>query len=269
MTAPCLVVGAGPTGLGCATELAADGPVELIDRIPVPGGEAGWSAPAITALADDTSRRGVRFRLGNTALRWEPGRLLVAGPGKIEWIPGERLFYAGGLRPATAADLYITGDRPAGVLPATVAHHLLTAQNRLWRRLAVIGDGPWAGPVAAHARAGGSTIIAITPGCDPPDWADEAITQATQITITGRDRVQAVRACTKLQWTETACDGVVLAASPRPNRNITGALADDSPGVTFIQPLAAASIVERSEIGRSAARSWIATTRCGAGICRT
>lgn len=259
MTAPFIAVGAGPTGLGCAAELTAARPVELIDRIPVPGGETGWSAPEITALTADAHRRGVRFRLGKIALRWEPGRLLVAGPGRIEWIPGERLFYAGGLRPATAADLLITGDRPAGVLSATVAHHLLTAQNRLWRRLAVIGDGPWAGPVAAHARAGGSTIIiAITPGCDAPDWADEAITQATQIAITGRDRVQAVRACTKLQWTETACVGVILAASPRPNRNITGALADDSPGVTFIQPLAAASVIERSEVGRRAARSWIA-----------
>jgi hypothetical protein len=258
MTAPLLVIGAGPTGLGCATELATARPVELIDRIPVPGGEAGWSAPEITALASDARRRGVRFRLGNTALRWEPGRLLIAGPGRIEWIPGERLFYAGGLRPATAADLHITGDRPAGVLPATVAHHLLTAQNRLWRRLAVIGDGPWAGPVAAHAHAGGSTIIAITPDCDAPDWADEAITQAAQIIITGRDRVQAVRARTGLQWTETACDGVVLTGSPRPNRTITGALADDTPGVTFIQPLAAASVTERSEVGRDAARSWIA-----------
>jgi len=45
MTAPCLVVGAGPTGLGCTVELATARPVELIDRIPVPGGEAGWSAP--------------------------------------------------------------------------------------------------------------------------------------------------------------------------------------------------------------------------------
>ena len=128
----------------------------------------------------------------------------------------------------------------------------------------VIGDGPWAGPVAAHARAGGSTIVAITPGCDAPDWADEAITQATQIAITGRDRVQAVRARTNLQWAETACDGVVLAASPRPNRNIIGALADDSPGVTFVQPLAAASVIERSEVGRRAARSWIAANT-GAG----
>ena len=144
MTAPFLVVGAGPTGLGCAAELATIHPVELIDRIPVPGGEAGWSAPEVTALVRDACRAGVRFRLGNTAVRWEAGRLLMAGPGRIGWLPGERLFYAGGLRPATAADLFITGDRPAGVLPATVARHLLIAQNRLWDRLAIIGDGPWA-----------------------------------------------------------------------------------------------------------------------------
>jgi hypothetical protein len=75
------------------------------------------------------------------------------------------------------------------------------------------------------------------------------------------DRVRAVLACTKLQWTETACDGVVLAASPRPNRNITGALANDSPGVTFVQPLAAASAIERSAAGRSAARTWIAANK--------
>jgi hypothetical protein len=257
MTAPYLVVGAGPTGLGCAAELATAHAVELIDRIPVPGGEAGWSTPEITALVEAARRSGVRFRLGNTAVRWEPGRLLVAGPGRIEWLPGKRLFYVGGLRPATAADLSITGDRPAGVLPATVAHHLLTAQNRLWHRLAIIGDGPWARAVATHARAGRSEIVAITPGCDVPEWADEAITQAAQIVIVGRDRVRAVRACSKLQWTETACDGVVLAASPRPNRNVTGALADGSPGVAFVQPVDATSVSERSGIGRSTARRWI------------
>jgi hypothetical protein len=258
MTAPSLVVGAGPAGLGCAAELATVHPVELIDRIPVPGGEAGWSAPEITALAADARRRGARFRLGNTAVRWEPGRLLVAGPGRIEWIPGERLFYAGGLRPATAADLLITGDRPAGVLPATVAHHLLAAHNRLWDRLAVIGDGPWAGSVAGHARAGGSTIVAITRGCDAPAWADEVTTEAAQIVIVGRDRVRAVRVCAGQRWAEIPCDGVVLAASPRPNRNVAGALRDDSPGVTFVQPVGAASVAERGEIGRRTARGWIA-----------
>jgi hypothetical protein len=257
MTAPYLVVGAGPTGLGCAAELATFHPVELIDRIPVPGGEAGWSNPEITALVEAARSSGVRFRLGNTAVRWEPGRLLVAGPGRIEWLPGQHLFYAGGLRPATAADLFITGDRPAGVLPATVAEHLLTAQNRLWHRLAVIGDGPWASAVAAHARAGHSAIVGITPGFDAPEWADEAITQATQIVIVGRDRVRAVRVCAKHQWTEVTCDGVVLAASPRPNRNVTGALDEASPGVAFVQPVDATSVTERSGIGRSTARRWI------------
>jgi len=257
MTAPYLVVGAGPSGLGCAAELATVRPVELIDRIPVPGGEAGWSTSEITALAEAARRSGVRFRLGNTAVRWEPGRLLVAGPGRIEWLPGQQLFYAGGLRPATAADLLITGDRPSCVLPATVAHHLLTAQNRLWRRVAVIGNGLWARTVAAHARAGRSAVVSITPGCDAPEWADEVITEATQMVIIGRDRVRAVRVCAKLQWTEVVCDGVVLAASPRPNRNVTGALGEDSPGVAFVQPVNATSVTERSEIGRSAVRRWI------------
>jgi hypothetical protein len=264
MTAPYLVVGAGPTGLGCATELAAVHPVQLIDRIPVPGGEAGWSAPEVTALVKDACRHGVRFCLGNTAVRWEPGRLLVAGPGGIEWLPGEQLFYAGGLRPATAADLFITGDRPAGVLPATVAHHLLAAQQRLWDRLAVIADGPWARAVAEQARGAGSTIIAITRGCDPPPWADEVATQAGQIAIVGRDRVSAVRVRAREHWADIPCDGVVLAADPKPNRNVAGALRDDSPGVAFVQAVGPASVAEHGEIGRRAARGWIAA-RGGTG----
>ncbi len=258
MTAPYLVVGAGPTGLGCATELAAVHPVQLIDRIPVPGGEAGWSAPQVTALVEDACRQGVRLLLGVTALRWEPGRLLVAGPGWIEWLPGERLFYAGGLRPATAADLFITGDRPAGILPATVAHHLLAAQQRLWDRVAIIGDGPWASAVAQQARGAGTTIIAITKGCEPPPWADEVTTRAGHITIVGRDRVSAVRVRARQHWADIPCDGVVLAAAPKPNRNVAGALLDDSPGVAFVQPADPASVAAHSEMGRRTARRWIA-----------
>ena len=33
------------------------------------------------------------------------------------------------------------------------------------------------------------------------------------------------------------CDAVILAASPRPLRNIDGAMLDPSEGVTFVQPL--------------------------------
>jgi hypothetical protein len=142
-------------------------------------------------------------------------------------------------------------------LPATVAHHLLAAQNRLWDRLAVIGDGRWARAVAGQARAGGSTIVAITRGGDTPAWADEVTTAATQITIVGRDRVSGVRVRANQHWADIACDGVILAADPQPNRNVTGALHDDSPGVTFIQPIGPASVAERSKIGRTAARGWI------------
>lgn len=254
----CLVVGAGPTGLGCAAELALAHHVDLIDRIPVPGGEAGWESASIAGLVRRARRAGVRFRLGRSALRWEPGRLLIAGPDKIEWVPGSWLFYAGGLRPGMTADLGITGDRPAGVLPATVARHLLAADSGLWRRVAIIGDGPWAPAVAAQARGGGAQVIAILPSPGRPDWADEAVTAAGQIAICGGDRVRAVRVGNGPRSADVSCDAVVLAGSPRPNRNVTGALSDDSPGVVFVQPISAAGIAERSALGRQAARDWLA-----------
>ena len=73
-------------------------------------------------------------------------------------------------RPATVADLGITGDRPAGVVAATVAEHLLDTGVALWRTVVIVGEGPWAARVAGRARALGSRIIAL--GSDA-GWADE------------------------------------------------------------------------------------------------
>ena len=100
MTAPFLVVGAGPTGLGCAAELTAARPVELIDRIPVPGGEAGWSAPEITSLAADARRRRRPVPPGKHRAALGAGPPARGRPGQDRGIPGERLFYAGGRTPA-------------------------------------------------------------------------------------------------------------------------------------------------------------------------
>ena len=159
MTAPYLVVGAGPSGLGCAATLARSHPVELVDRIPVAGGEAGWRSAEIRELRAEAESAGVRLLLGRAALRWQPGRLLVAGPGRIEWIPGSELFFAGGLRPGTAAELGITGDRPAGVLPATVALHLLDSgaldNARIDTFLARCDDPAWWTQTIAFTAVGG------------------------------------------------------------------------------------------------------------------
>ena len=225
-TPPFLVVGAGPSGLGFATELGRHGPVILLDRSPVAGGAADGAQADVRRFTAAARQRGVELRLGESALRWETGRgearrgearrwearrgearrweaprgetrrgetrrgenglLLVAAPGRIEPIAGRHLIFAGGLRPATAADLNVTGDRPAGVVAGPLAEHLLRAGVRLWQTVVILGDGPWARPVAERSRALGTRVVAVT---DSGDWGDERFGWPARLSVVGRDRV--------------------------------------------------------------------------------
>lgn len=267
MSAPYLVVGAGPTGLGCAAALAADAPVIVVDRIPVAGGTAGWDHPTIKRIVRDLAKIDVRLRLGQTALRWTDCRLLLAGPGQLDQVAGRHLFVAAGLRPATVANLRIDGDRPAGVIPATVAEHLLQAGVRLWETAAIIGDGPWAASVARACRALGGEVIGVGPldcerascghGHGRHDWADQRHRQFDQITVVGRDRVTALRLWRGGAAQDVVCDAVILAADPQPNRNINGALLDGDPAVTFVQGAAPRIPEDRYRAGHDAARAWL------------
>jgi hypothetical protein len=279
MTLPFLVVGAGPSGLGFATELAHYGPVVLLDRDPVTGrGQA------------DVQRLGVELRLGESALRWETlsgetlrgetlsretlsretlsretlsretlsrenGLLMVAGPGRIEPIAGRHLIFAGGLRPATAADLNVTGDRPAGVMAGPVAERLLQAGVRLGETVVVLGDGPCARAVAERARALDTRVVAVT---DNGDWGDERFGWPGRLSVIGRARVTHLRLHTARARIDVRCDAVVLAADPRPNRNIAGALTEGAPAVTFHQPLRPYGAAQRYELAMRAARAWLA-----------
>jgi hypothetical protein len=285
MTAPFAVVGAGPSGLGCAAVLAAEGPVVLIDRIPVPGGTAGWDGREIRGYVRRVRRLGTRMRLGETALRWDGGRrlgetelrwdggrLLLAAPGRAEWLDAAGLFVACGLRPATLADGRVTGDRPAGVIPATVAEHLLQAGVRLWTTVVVVGDGPWAAAVGRSAGRLGSRVIAVSDHADGIDgadragwagWADERYPRPKQWSIAGRDRVTGIRLEDEAGVTELACDGVVLAGDPAPARNIDGAVLPGAAGVTFVQPLTPSDPAGRFHAAQEAARRWLRTYREG------
>jgi hypothetical protein len=257
---PFAVVGAGPSGLGCAIGLAPHVPVVLVERIPVVGGTAGWDRPDIRDHAASAAALGVELRLGETAIRWSGRRLLVLGPGTCRWVQAQHLFVAAGLRPATAADLGMTGDRPAGVIPATVAEHLLEAGAALWRSVVIVGDGPWAAPVAARASQLGARIIAVG---GPAAWADEHLERPREWSIVGRDRVRAIR----LRYEgagptsiDVACDAVVLAADPVPSRNIDGAVLPGSDHVTFIQPAAPRDIGGRLAAAQRAACEWLRAT---------
>jgi glycine/D-amino acid oxidase-like deaminating enzyme len=256
-TAPFLVVGAGPSGLGCAWELALHGDVVVIDRIPVTGGSAGWSNPTVRRLTDLVVSRDVRLRLGETAMRFDGAALTVATPSGFHEIDGRRLVFAGGLRPATAADLGIDGDRPAGVLAATVAEHLLHTGMRLWDTVVILGDGPWARPVATLCRERRTRVIAIA---DAADWADERIDPPARLSVVGRERITAVRLEKSTTDVTIRCDALVLASNPRPNRNVTGALTDGDHNVVFHQPIRPLCPDDRFQAGAQEVRAWLQTS---------
>ena len=249
-----LVVGAGPSGLACAVALArtSGARIVLIDRIPVTGGESGWADPHVRRLTAQAETAGVELRLGVIATRWQDHRLLLISPLGVEWLPGDHLFYAGGRRPATQADLGITGRRPAGVLPATVVEHLLTTRVALWKRPLIIGDDTWAARLAAGLRHTGGTVL----GLGDVGWADERFPEG-RIEVLGTHRVEGVRVHSGADLTHITCDGIVLAADARPNRNVDGALFDDAGGVTFVQPLTVDGAADRAAEASTAARSWI------------
>jgi 2-polyprenyl-6-methoxyphenol hydroxylase-like FAD-dependent oxidoreductase len=248
-THPVVVVGAGPTGLGCAVELARICQVTIVDRIPVAGGTAGWNGRAIRRLVRLAERSGVRFRLGATACTWEPGHLLVAQHGDISWIASDWLFFAGGLRPATPIELGLAGDRPAGVVPATVAEHLLAQAAPIWRRPAIV-EGPWLAAVRRQMLRAGVTPLPLAshPRNSHAGWS---------ITAGSDDRVCGVVANGDGQ---VHCDALILAGDPRPVRNVEGAIDDASPGVVFAQPNGPSTVEERSQYGRRLAHRWRQTS---------
>jgi NADPH-dependent 2,4-dienoyl-CoA reductase/sulfur reductase-like enzyme len=247
-----VVVGAGLSGLAAAGVLAARAETELVDRLPAIGGMAGWEDPIARRLDGAGRAAGVRQRLGTTALRWEPGRLLVAAPGDIRWIDADHLVFAGGTRPATPAELRLAGDRPAGVIAATVADHLLGARVTLGRHVIVVGVSHWGELVAHRMHLRGARVRLLgLPGDARPAWADEWLGTATPRAVHGARRIEALEVEREPGGRERIpCDALVIAAPARPIRNVEGAVFGGE-RVTFIDETdlaaSAADIVERAE----------------------
>ena len=250
------VVGAGVAGLAAAEELARRGDVVVLDRLPVPGGVLHYDHRGVKELATRCASAGVRWLLGTTAVRWEQGRLLAVGPQGIEWLAASHLVFAGGSRPATMAELPVAGPRLAGVLPAPVAIHLAEARVTLGRRVVILGQGAWA--EAAHEAIAGQrshiTVVTRDPADGAPFRHDAFISGWTPVAVAGRGRVSVLTLEKSGQQIVLDCDAVILAASPRPLRNVDGAIFEPAAGVTYVQPDADAGTWEQAA---SAARDMV------------
>ena len=250
------VVGAGVAGLAAAEELAPRRDVVVLDRLPVPGGVLPYDHPGVTTLAARCTAAGVRWLLGTTAVRWEQGRLLAVGPQGVEWLDASHLVFAGGSRPATTAELPVAGPRLAGVLPAPVAIHLAEAKVTLGRRVVILGAGAWA--EAAHEAIAGqrSHVTVVTrESADGVTFGHNALISGwTPVAVSGRGRVSGLTLERAGQQLVLDCDAVILAASPRPLRNVDGAIFEPAAGVTYVQPAADAGTWEQAA---SAARDMV------------
>jgi hypothetical protein len=226
--------------MAAAAELASRADVTVVDRLPMTGGVLPYDLAPVRELTSRCRSAGVRWLLGTTAVRWDDGRLLTVGPTGIQWMDATHLVFAGGCRPATAAELTLAGPRLAGVLPAPVAIHLAEAKVTLGRRVVIIGTGDWARAARdaiAHQRSR-VTLIASQADQQVSFPHDALIGGWTPVAVAGNGRVSTLILQRAGQQHVLGCDAVILADSPRPLRNVDGAVGEPAPAVTFIQPAA-------------------------------
>jgi glycine/D-amino acid oxidase-like deaminating enzyme len=240
-----LIVGAGVSGLTVASTVGRHGSVCVIDRLPALGGVLGYEHPIIRRLGRGVQAANVDLLLGTTALRWNNDRLLVAGERGIEWLAAGELVFCGGTRPSTAAELKIAGDRPAGVLLASVAIHMMEAGVRLGNAVVVVGSSDWSRRAADHLKVQGARISTVVERSDAA-LGEEAWLGWRLEQVHGTARVSHVTVARSGFRQRINCDAVVLGARVRPLRNVLGAVLGDSQ-VAFVQPVGETTSAEDVE----------------------
>ena len=232
------VAGSGLAGLHSAVTLSASSEVTVYERLPVPGGEH-WEDHEHRHLVRQALNNGVRFCAGTQVIRWEGDRLLAVGEqGGI--VAADALVVATGHRPSTRTELDINGDRCAGVVPATLALHLIKQQVHLGDNVVVAGGSHWSAECVTELTSG------TTPAASVVSIDGDSRISATH----GMPRIAGVTVESKTDSRQLACDCLILGAAPIPYRNIDGAILDDAP-VVFAQRL----IDEQEPAGRIGIRS--------------
>ena len=266
-----VVAGSGQRGLICAAELAAAGlQVTVVERLPHPGGQEPERSAG--RLARAAYRAGARFVLGTLAVQYDGSAVDVLGVEGAAVLPSDALVVATGSRPATRAELGITGDRCAGVLPGSAALHLTQAGVLLGHRPLIAGSGAFGVHCARVQLAAGASEVTMTlPAAATVDAEVPAGVRVyagyrvASVHGTARVEVAVLRpeavgsaggvhtgnapggAADKVGHAEieparrreglfrVPVDALILAAGMRPMRNIEGAIGERD-GVFFCQP---------------------------------
>jgi hypothetical protein len=219
-----VVAGAGRSGLLVARILAEEGlGVTMVERLPAPGGQE--PEPDAESLAAAATDAGVGWRLGTLALERVPDAVRTLGTEGAESLAAAVLVLATGTRPATRAELGIVGDRGAGVLPGSVAHHYLDSGVLPGREPLVVGDGQLAHELCAQlVRSGARRVTRVHSGPLPPTPAGTTFGDATVEAVHGFPRVTGATVRQGERITRVAVDAVLLASGRVPMRNVEGAL---------------------------------------------
>lgn len=262
-------------------ELAAAGvDVTVVERLPHPGGQEPERSAG--RLAKAAGRAGARFALGTLAVQYDGANVEVLGVDGAAVLPCDALIVATGSRPATRAELGITGDRCAGVLPGSAALHLTQAGVLLGHRPLIAGSGAFAVHCALVQLAAGASAVTMT----LPGGAPAQAKMPSGVTVFAGYRVASVHGTARVEVAvlhreceysdgqggagdqvahagtgpgrhgdgqfRIPVDALILAAEMQPMRNIEGAISERD-GVFFCQP-------DGERRGERAARAAVAAT---------
>jgi thioredoxin reductase len=254
VSAPVVVVGAGPAGLAAAIEARrrGAGDVVVLEREPEPGGiprhadHQGFGArdlrrvlrgPAYARRYADLARAaGAEIRTGAMVTGWTAdGALEVTSPGGRETLAAGAVVLATGCRERPRSARLVPGTRPAGVMTTGTLQQLVHLRGAtVGERAVVVGaEHVSFSAIATLAEGGARTVAMVT---EAPRHASFAAFRAGAVlrfrvplhtgtaiaAIHGRERVEGVtlRDLDGGAARDVACDTVVFTADWIPDHEL-------------------------------------------------
>lgn len=227
-----VVAGSGRCGLHAARILAEAGlKVTVVERLP----ETGGQEPERDArkLEKAARRAGAEFKLGTLVVSYRDAVVETLGIDGAWSAEIRALVLATGTRPRTRAELGISGDRGAGVLPGSAAVHFLDSGLLMGYHPVVIGHGELARHLGeALLDKGARTVTSVADQPRIGHWPSQIrqIDNARVAAVHGFPHLRSATVVSESDTERVDTDAILLACGRVPMRNVEGAVA---PGPTI------------------------------------